>query len=74
MTRLLVGLATITLLMGQVALPPYSAPIATITQEDAQALNEVLQTTIPPRYSAGVVKWFTDLVDRHKRSLPEPEK
>ena len=70
-TFILAGLAAATgtgAAMAQVALPPNPAPpIGVITQDDAVALNEVLQTTIPPRYAGGIVKWFTDLTERHHK-------
>lgn len=60
----------VSLTIAGVAIAQPAPPIATITQEDAQDLNEVLQTTVPPRYAAGIVKWFTAIVKRQQATPP----
>jgi hypothetical protein len=61
------------ILTGAASAQPAPPPVATITQEDVQDLNEVLQTTVPPRYTTGIVKWITAIIKRQQATSPPPE-
>lgn len=46
---------------------PAPPPVMTIEPADAEAFKDIVDSTIPPRYNAALIRWYQGLLQRYQQ-------
>lgn len=54
--------------------PPPPQATMTIEPADADAFRDIVESTIPPRYNAAIIRWYTAILQRQQARQAEMAK
>lgn len=67
-TIILASLTFSSIALAQDAPPRPSTPTIVMDSSDAAEFREIVETTIPVRYTSGIIRWYSALVQKSKQT------